>query len=76
MTASGDSLSGLFGIRCTLPKCNTPDALNNAKAIFAKYNLTDADGRLVEFVKRSHGHGLVASMIVVVGLTLFSSIAV
>ena len=76
VTASGSSPSGSFEVRCDLPKCNTPETLSMAKAIFAKYTLTDADGRLIEFGKRSHGHAAVASMIVVVGLTLFSSVAI
>ena len=76
VTASGSSPSGSFEVRCDLPKCNTPETLSKAKAIFVKYTLTDADGRLVEFGKRNHGHAMVSSMILVVGLALLSSIVI
>ena len=75
VNAGGDSLSGSFGVRCNLSTCNTLETLNKAKAIFHKYNLTYSDGRIVGIGRG--GHSVVPSMIVVVvGLTLFSSIAV
>ena len=73
--AAGSDISGSFDVKCNLPNCNTPETLNKAKAIFAKHNLADADGRIVE-VGRNDGHGIVASVPIVVGLALFSSIVV
>ena len=54
VTAGGGSLYGSFGVRCNLSTCNTLETLNKAKAIFAKYNLTDADGRIVGIGRGSH----------------------
>ena len=74
--AGGGRSTGSFDVKCNRPKCNTLETLNKAKAIFAKYNLTGADGRVTEVDRSNHAYGLVASMIVVIGLTLFSFIAI
>ena len=84
VSAGGGARTGSFDVKCNQPKCNTPETLNKAKAIFVKYNLTDADGRVTDVGRRDesnqggkgHGHSIVASVIVVVGLALFSSIVV
>ena len=75
-TAGGSAGTGSFDVKCNQPKCNTPETLNKAKAIFAKYNLTDADGRIVDVGRKSNANGVVGSVIVVVGLALSSFIAI
>ena len=35
-----------FEVQCDRTKCNSPDTVTQLKAIFAKHNLTDANGRV------------------------------
>ena len=55
-------------IECDRTACNSPETMNKVKAILARHNLTDADGRI-------NGSSLsVASMIGIVIMLLFSQL--
>ena len=54
-----------FTVQCNRTKCNSPETLNQVKAIFARYNLTDANGRI------NSAHAIVTSALLVFGLAAF-----
>ena len=54
-----------FEVQCNRTKCNSPETLNQVKAIFASYNLTDANGRI------SSANAIVTSTSLVFGLATF-----
>ena len=71
-----DSKRASFGTMCNRTRCNTVETLNQVKAIFAKYRLTDANGRIAvndtDDGDISRGHATMASMLSVLGLALLS----
>ena len=54
-----------FEVQCNRTKCNSPETLNQVKAIFASYNLTDANGRI------NSANAIVTSTSLVFGLATF-----
>ena len=65
---------GSFGIMCNRTKCNTVETLNAVKVVFAKYKLTDVNGRMpvndTDDGDISRAHTAMASTLLVFALTL------
>ena len=66
---------GSFNVRCNRTRCNSPATFAQVKMILAKYQLTDAYGRIpanetvFKPVTFSSGDGLMASMFLMSGLS-------
>ena len=69
VTAFDDDSGASFTVTCNRTKCNSPETMKKVTAMFARYNLTDANGRITP-IRINAAHGVVASIFLVFGVVV------